>query len=339
MAKPKFRPKSHEHDFVDEPDEDFFCKVSKELLLEPYQTQCCGNHLSGKVAQARRDCPICKTTTEYGVVLDKYHQKKVQSLKVRCSHKEKGCKWVGALGSLQIDHIDKDCQYVEVQCRYSGCGEVMQRRFTDEHMSNKCALRPFACQYCDYNDSYRNVTEKHWPICKKYPLPCPNECDEKTIERQNLEGHLKQTCPLQLIPCEFKSAGCRDLIQRQDMAAHMKAYLENHLSMTGKHVENLEEKVTSQGSELKVLKQCHFSGEPWYIGEVSTKEAYYRVAQGYSDQSHASGSFLVYDNSDYPKGDCLYKLLVYYEKKFHSLPINFVMVDDEFQYFLGGEEM
>ena len=40
-----------EYDFVEEPSQTFFCPVSLAVLLEPYQTQCCGNHLSEEAYQ------------------------------------------------------------------------------------------------------------------------------------------------------------------------------------------------------------------------------------------------------------------------------------------------
>ena len=53
-----------EFDFVERPSEDFFCPVTFELLLNPHQTTCCGNHLSEKaVRRLQRDgkpCPMCK---------------------------------------------------------------------------------------------------------------------------------------------------------------------------------------------------------------------------------------------------------------------------------------
>ena len=40
------KDQEREYDFVEQPPEEFFCLVSLAVLLEPYQTQCCGNHLS-----------------------------------------------------------------------------------------------------------------------------------------------------------------------------------------------------------------------------------------------------------------------------------------------------
>ena len=90
-------------DFVNRPAQDFFCPVTFELLLNPQQTQCCGHHISETAAkvlkQENKPCPICKAA-EIDTVLDKYHQRRVRQVQVRCPHAASGCEWVGEVGEL-----------------------------------------------------------------------------------------------------------------------------------------------------------------------------------------------------------------------------------------------
>ena len=92
-----------EFDFVEHPSEEFFCPVTTELLLEPYLTICCGNHLSqravSRLKEEKKPCPICKEP-ELATVLDKFHRRKVREVKVRCPHTPSGCEWVGEVGEL-----------------------------------------------------------------------------------------------------------------------------------------------------------------------------------------------------------------------------------------------
>ena len=55
------KDREREYDFVEQPPEEFFCPVSFAVLLEPYQTQCCGNHLSQEAYQRLQGqpCPVC----------------------------------------------------------------------------------------------------------------------------------------------------------------------------------------------------------------------------------------------------------------------------------------
>ena len=66
------------------------------------------------------------------------------------------------------------------------------------------------------------MTEVHYPQCGKYPVACPNDCDENMIERQKLETHLKEECPLVLVDCPFSYAGCETQLPRKDMPEHIK---------------------------------------------------------------------------------------------------------------------
>ena len=230
---------SEEYDFVEQPPGEYFCPVSFAVLLEPYQTQCCGNHLSQEAYQRLQGqpCPVCREEN-LTAMRDKYLKRKVLSLKVKCSHKAEGCEWEGELGSLE-QHFKGSCQYAAVLCPNSRinrgyfyyCNERVKRRNLEEHKSLHCPLRPFACQYCNHKATYQEVTKEHWPVCEKYPLPCPNECGEEEIERQHLKGHLEQTCPLEVIQCEYSYAGCGAQLQRHLMPAHVKESMEAHLLM------------------------------------------------------------------------------------------------------------
>ena len=98
------------------------------------------------------------------------------------------------------------------------------------------------------------VTKEHWPVCDKYPLPCPNECGEEEIERQLLQGHLEQTCPLRELVCEFRYAGCGAQLQHHLMSAHMRESVEPHLSLVAqvsKKVPELEKIVQQQADQIK----------------------------------------------------------------------------------------
>ena len=247
-----------EYDFVEQPPEEFFCPVTFAVLLEPYQTHCCANQLSQEAYQRLQGqpCPVCREEN-LTAVKDNYHKRRVLSLKVRCPHKAEGCEWQGELRSLE-QHLNTnssagECGYVDVDCPYA-CGERVQRRSLEEHKSQRCPLRPFTCQYCNHKATHQEVTKEHWPVCEKYPLPCPNECGEEEIERQHLKGHLEQTCPLEVIQCDFSCAGCGPQLQRRLMSAHMKEDMQAHLSLLSLVVPNLQTIVQQQGDLIKQMR-------------------------------------------------------------------------------------
>ena len=261
MASKSTVSSCEEYHFVESPLQDYFCPVTFAVLLEPYQTRCCGNHLSQEAYQRLQGqpCPVCKEEN-LTAIDDKYHKRRVLSLKVRCPHKTEGCEWEGELGSLEqhlnTTSVGEGCQYVAVECPYS-CNEHVQKRNLEEHKSQHCPQRPFTCQYCNHEATYQEVTKEHWPVCEKYPLPCPNECGEQ-IERQHLKGHLEQTCPLEVIQCEYSYAGCGAQLQRRLMSAHMKENMEAHLLLMTQDVQQerkrncqLEACIQQQADQIK----------------------------------------------------------------------------------------
>ena len=89
--------------FVEQPSDDFFCPVTFGLLLHPYLTSCCGNHLSEEAAsRIQREegaCPLCKKK-DWSTMLSKHFQRQVHSLCVFCRHKDRGCGWQGELAAF-----------------------------------------------------------------------------------------------------------------------------------------------------------------------------------------------------------------------------------------------
>ena len=211
-----------EYDFVEQPSQHYFCPVTFELLLHPEQTTCCGHHISNEaVTRIQRDkkpCPICKKPN-LTTMPDKFFRRKVHELKVRCSHKEGGCEWVGDLGSYD-DHV------------------------------NMCPKRPWSCEFCDFEWTYDFVI-KHLQYCVKRPIPCPNACEVKTVPFFNVESHLLE-CPLQLVACELAHTGCSALVARRDLPLHMKESVQQHLlSASLLNLQLTRDKIECQDQELK----------------------------------------------------------------------------------------
>ena len=105
---------------VDEVKIDYCCPVCKELLTEPFLTDC-GHHVCGTCCDNQllvtnnANCPVCR---EHNVLrnarLDKSLERKVKSHKVHCEHYDEGCDWVGEVKDLQ-NHLDPEkgfCSHV-----------------------------------------------------------------------------------------------------------------------------------------------------------------------------------------------------------------------------------
>ena len=247
-----------DYDFVEQPPGEFYCLVTRKLLLEPFQTSCCGNHLTEEaVQQIQRDqkpCPHCNLSLRQ-TFFDKSFKRRVENLQVHCSEKGTGCSWKGELGSLD-QHLNDgavagDCRYVEVACPNLCDGRVL-RRDLEGHMANDCPKRQFTCKHCAYEATYQEISKDHWPKCSKYPLECPNDCGERDIERQDLPNHM-EVCPLQIIDCEFDYAGCKEKVQRQEMQSHVESSVKAHLQIVARHAQLQETRIEQLEKKIGVL--------------------------------------------------------------------------------------
>ena len=357
------------YDFVEKPSQEFYCPITFDLLREPYQTDCCGNHLSKEAVTnlqgSREPCPLCKKSV-LETHPDKFFKRKVNDLQVRCPNEGKGCEWVGELGSLD-QHLSKnmsegDCQYVTMDCRYL-CGVPFQRdqlkeheatscpnrpftcefcdhkatynevtgehlRFCEKfpvecpnkslgcqwsgtqgdidghlnydslaiegecqfvlvdcpcdcygefqrgqlesHKANDCPNRPFTCRYCSYEATYTEVTNAHWAVCEKYPLPCPNKCEENGIERQDLEKHF-QVCPRQIIECEFSYVGCELECERQHMQCHVAESMKTHLSIVSRVTKEQQDTIREHHQTFEAVFIEHQNAIKGQMTELETR--------------------------------------------------------------------
>ena len=218
------------------------CSVCLQILCQPHLISCCGHNYCKvcieQVIEKSRPCPLCNEET-FTVLHNKGLQRSLNELKVYCSNSKLGCEWIGSLREFE-QHLNEEsepefqllgCLYVEVECRH-GCGARMTRGVIAEHQNNQCPQRPFCCAYCrEYDSIHADVVYKHWPECRKYPMTCPNHCTVYAIERENMEEHLRQECPLQRVSCEFSLAGCEVELPREDLAGHLESSQVEHMSM------------------------------------------------------------------------------------------------------------
>ena len=217
-----------ECEFVEQPKElPFECPVCLLVLREPHTTSCsCGNNFCrGCIERSKGSinplCPVCNE--EFETHANKWLQRALNQLSVYCTHKNKGCKWVGPLGQLD-EHLNlnadtgmliEGCGFVSLRCH--DCNESMPRNTYGAHISTHCEQRPFSCDHCgEYNSNYADVINNHWPQCPCHPVECVNKCGAHP-QRKDLSQHLSNECPLTSISCE----DCSAQVLRGEMHKHL----------------------------------------------------------------------------------------------------------------------
>ena len=233
------------------------CPICLQILRDPFQVTCCGNSFCKSCVQSdKKSCPTCNEAG-FDVFPDKRLRRSLYAFAVRCVHQKSGCEWIGELGELD-GHLNMNpelggqlvgCEFAAVACTH--CCEYLQRRHVHAHESESCPQRPFSCDYCkDYGSMYEDVVNNHWPVCKCYPVPCPNECGVSP-ERQNVETHVNTVCPLTVVNCDFHYAGCEVQLVRKDMLTHLAESLLSHLSLLALHNQQLTQLTIQQKESLE----------------------------------------------------------------------------------------
>ena len=186
MASPP--SSAEEFDFVEEPSRDFFCPVTLDLLREPQQTLCCGNHISPEAVatlqKSGKPCPLCKEA-DLKTLPDKFFKRKVNQLKVRCPNKSVGCPWVGELGGrerhLSLGSAQGECKFVEIACTYS-CGRAIHRQLVATHIAS-CPERPFKCPTVAIAVPFSKS-----PVSTSPSARCTRSSAQKNAERRRSSG-------------------------------------------------------------------------------------------------------------------------------------------------------
>ena len=281
MLKSGLSTFGYDCNFVDPPPKRLECPICLLTLRMPHVTSCCGNHFcqpcidplckpsppnSQSVCVSQRPCPICQEP-RFSVMLHKGLMREVNELKVFCANRNLGCGWSGELGSLR-KHLDPSsavfsgsasgppggCQYEVVSCSV-GCGERIQRRLLSFHEGEQCPRRPVTCSFCGkYKSFHFDVVHNHHLVCESYPVSCLNECGVGVQPRSEMKKHVENECPLQLLECDFRYAGCRTKLKREDFDRHMSEKWKEHISLlsalNARLLEEKEEKIQRLASAV-----------------------------------------------------------------------------------------
>ena len=122
--------------------------------------------------------------------------------------------------ATNTEYLQEDCLRLRVMigiaCPF-GCGYYFS--YMKKLKEHQCKKWPTTCEYCGYYNTLDIVTEKHYQVCLRFPIDCPNNCKVKEMERCQLQLHLNE-CPLQLLKCPCSNTGCSAQLPRKEIAAH-----------------------------------------------------------------------------------------------------------------------
>lgn len=241
------------------------CLMCEHLMRDPCHVSCCGARYCQKCVDrliaAKHRCMNrrCQRKGFQKVVSreDIGLANIIASLQVYCPMKVHGCQWTGRIRDLET-HLRwgefdgnnmANCRFLPVPCPKQ-CGESVPRRQMEEHCQVACSKRSIRCPFCSYEDIATVVETIHQPLCHLRVVECPSGCGMPGIKSTGLPHHLKEECPLRLVPCEHM--GCEERFCLKDRAEHNKQRFHEHFQL-------MSEKVVALSRENEELRSLTLS--------------------------------------------------------------------------------
>lgn len=170
------------------------CSICLQVLRDPHIVDCCGYRfckscINVYLSKNSNCCPMCKYQNP-DTVTDKQLARTLRQKKVKCTHKEEGCEWIGVLSELD-EHLDstkrmEGCAFKTLQaCAH--CNMSLKRNEFENH-ELRCPQKPLRCEFCDEFKCPQHEMAQHWESCDLYPIVCPKDCGV-TMTRLSLDEH------------------------------------------------------------------------------------------------------------------------------------------------------
>ena len=94
--------------------------------------------------------------------------------------------------------------------------------------------------------------DQHMEECGKSLIPCPNACGKDKIPQDEIDSH-KDECRLEMVWCEYYDVGCKTTLVREEMPAHYRDAMGEHLQFMHNVVRKLEQEKLGNAEHIKHL--------------------------------------------------------------------------------------
>ncbi|XP_058416230.1 TNF receptor-associated factor 4 isoform X2 [Diceros bicornis minor] len=262
-----------DYKFLEKPKRRLLCPLCGKPMREPVQVSTCGHRfcdtcLQEFLSEGVFKCPEDQLPLDYAKIYpDPELEVQVLGLPIRCIHSEEGCRWSGPLRHLQSH--EGMCPQESVYCE-NKCGARMMRRLLAQHATSECPKRTQPCTYCTKEFVFDTI-QSHQYQCPRLPVPCPNQCGVGTVAREDLPGHLKDSCNTALVLCPFKDSGCKHRCPKLAMARHVEESVKPHLAMMCALVSRQRQELQELRRELEELSVGSDGVLIWKIGSYGRR--------------------------------------------------------------------
>ncbi|XP_053721885.1 TNF receptor-associated factor 6 [Synchiropus splendidus] len=201
------------------------CPICLMALRNAIQTPCghrfCKNCIKKSIRDTGQRCPVDNAMLlEDQLFLDNFANREILSLTVRCPNT--GC--INKMELRQLENHLKQCEFATAECPQ--CQHSVMKSDLENHKTLECLRRPVSCPDCVACFVYEEK-ELHEQQCPFANVKC-QYCDLDLI-RDQMESHCETDCPKAPIMCNFSDFGCKERMQRHDLAQHMQEFTQMHM--------------------------------------------------------------------------------------------------------------
>lgn len=229
--------------FIDKIEDNYLCSICREIVRNPLNLSC--PHLVCQLCinrSVKNECPECREKfipNKSSVI--KFIQQNLSTKKIKCIFNDKGCKWVGTIGTNERNlgiHLS-ECEYNCVRkCKY--CSKKINIYEEDEHDAI-CLDKEVECEHCNQVFPrkllfiHKSIGENNFGYCENKTKCIYEDCVVK-IEKNKLKEHINNECEYRKVPCCF--CPTTHLIEYYKFNEHVKDKLtpENILRVTNKFI-------------------------------------------------------------------------------------------------------
>ncbi|XP_061743257.1 TNF receptor-associated factor 6 [Nerophis ophidion] len=211
------------------------CPICLMALRNAIQTPCghrfCKSCIEKSIRDTGQKCPVDnEMLLEDQLFPDNFAKREILSLTVRCPNA--GCSDKMELRSLE-NHLAQ-CPFATVPCPQ--CQHSVKKTCLEEHKIIECRRRPMSCPDCVASFVYEEK-ELHEQQCPFANVKC-RYCELDLI-RDQLDSHCDTDCPKAPIACTFSPFGCKERMQRHNLAQHMQDFTQMHMHYMAEFLHSL----------------------------------------------------------------------------------------------------
>lgn len=220
------------------------CPICLMALRNAIQTPCghrfCKNCIEKSIRDTGQRCPVDNEILyEEQLFPDNFAKREILSLTVRCPNS-------GCAEKMELRHLENHlahCQYTTVPCPQ--CQQSVRKSHLEEHTTLECQRRPMSCPDCVACFVYEE-RELHEQECPFANVTC--QYCEMDLIRDQMESHCDTDCPKAPIACNFSAFGCKERMQRHNLAQHMQEFTQMHMRYMADFLRSLSLNGTSPKS-------------------------------------------------------------------------------------------